>query len=157
MHTISQKQATQTHPYIYKKKKRKKEKYFFYRKRRRRKRKGGKYRERPERPVRHPSPTSSSWKDAVSTAGVPSPTTPPTSRRPLPMKRLPATPGTGIRIKNHRICVRFPWGLPDRCGAMFRKSPGQSDTNPTGIEYKAQGNPAIWNLELTPINPFMNK
>ena len=58
--TISQKQATQTHPYIYIKKKRKKEKYFFYRKRRRRKRKGGKYRERPERPVRHPSPTSSS-------------------------------------------------------------------------------------------------
>ncbi len=157
MHTISQKQATQTHPYIYIKRKRERKKNTSSTEKEEEKEKAENTVNDRNAPSDTPPPTSSSWKDAVSTAGVPSPTTPPTSRRPLPMKRLPATPGTGIQIKNHRICVRFPWGLPDRCGAMFRKSPGQSNKNPTGIEYKAQDNPAIWNLELTPINPFMNK
>ena len=104
MHTISQKQATQTHPYIYKKKKRKKEKYFFYRKRRR-KRKGGKCRKQPERPVRSSvlATTSGTWKNAV------------------------------VRIKSRRICCRIPWGLSECCPAFVRKTPGESDTKSGAI------------------------
>ena len=53
-----------------------------------------------------------------------------------------------LRVKSRRICVRIPWALPERCPASARPPPGESDKNPTGIRYKAQGNPTTWNLEL---------
>ena len=41
--------------------------------------------------------------------------------------------GTVVRVKSRRICYRFPWGFPDKCGAMFQQTPGESDTKPGEI------------------------
>ena len=56
---------------------------------------------------------------------------------------------TVVRIKTRRICCRIPWGFPDKCGATFRKAPGELNTNPRGIGHKVRNNPTIWNSELT--------
>ena len=31
------------------------------------------------------------------------------------------------------VCVRFPWGFPDKCGATFRKTPGDAAANAAGF------------------------
>ena len=50
---------------------------------------------------------------------------------------------TVVRIKTRRICCRIPWGFPDKCGATFRKAPGELNTNPRGFGHKARDNPTV--------------
>ena len=31
------------------------------------------------------------------------------------------------------LCVQFPWGFPDKCGATFRQTPGDVAANPRAL------------------------
>ena len=41
---------------------------------------------------------------------------------------------TVVRIKTRRICCRIPWGFPDKCGATFRQTPGDSEANAAAFQ-----------------------